>query len=297
MKLRYHKDWRGNFGDDLNLPFFSEIFPEYEERLEELTLFGIGTLLNDVHGSIQNAVIFGSGYGYGNSITFDRNTTRILGVRGPITAKALGLDAEQHVIGDPALYLPRMPSMSNGKSCAGALPVVAIHHRTAEMWDLRNAGGGEVFFLDPGDVSIEDYIATIRDAPYVFTESLHGAIIAATFGTPFLPVSIKTSLESTKWLDFAQSLGIDLTDTHHIGALRPRQLRRYQIAAAVRTPSMLLRRAFRYGFEPSAGEKAELIGNLMSLRKSGVPIVASRGKVVALQDKIEGAIEKLKEIV
>ena len=24
MKLKYHKDWRGNFGDDLNLPFFEK---------------------------------------------------------------------------------------------------------------------------------------------------------------------------------------------------------------------------------------------------------------------------------
>lgn len=45
-------------------------------------LYGIGTLLNDVHGKISDSIIFGSGFGYGNNIDIDFYTTKIYGVRG-----------------------------------------------------------------------------------------------------------------------------------------------------------------------------------------------------------------------
>lgn len=57
-------------------------------------------------------------------------------------------------------------------------------------------------FLDPGITPLDEYIAIIRNAEFVFAESLHGAIIAATFGIPFYPVSLYTCLESVKWNDF-----------------------------------------------------------------------------------------------
>lgn len=295
MELRCHRDWRGNFGDDLNEPFFSQVFPQYKVAMPGKTLLGIGTLLNNVHGPIRESVIFGSGYGYGSSIDVDWGTTRVLGVRGPLTAKALGLDPDEHVIGDPAIYVAKMPKMLGGASQAGASAVVAIHHRTAEMWDLRKLATDKWHFLDPGDVSVENYIATIRDAPLVLTESLHGAIIAATFGVPFVPVSIRSPLESTKWADFAESVQIDLGSAYQLWSPEVRLRRRALVSAAARISSGLLRRTVRYGRVLSESERQKLFESLENTRRASKPIVASSRTIASLQQKIERAIEALQK--
>lgn len=208
MKLAYHNDWRGNFGDDLNLPFFEHILPEYKTVLTDKSLYGIGTLLNNVHGEIKNSIILGSGFGYGESVSIDWSTTKVFGVRGPLTAKKLGLAPDQYVIGDPAMYLKEMPYFMTGRSY-GHKRVVALHHKSAELWDFSKNNDTGLFFLDPGMCDIQSYISIIRGADIVYAESLHGAIIAATFGVPFTPISINTILEKKKWDDFYASIGVE----------------------------------------------------------------------------------------
>lgn len=298
MKLFYHQDWRGNFGDDLNPVFFSQNVPGYEARLPGHELRGIGTLLNNVHGPIHHSVIFGAGFGYDGAVDVDWQTTHVIGVRGPITAKALGIDPVQYVIGDPAVYVGLMPALLGGTSLAGHdLPVVAIHHRTAELWDLRRCASDSLYFLDPGDTSIIDYIATIRSAPIVYTESLHGAIIAATFGVPFVPISIRNPLEKTKWTDFGQSVDIDLSAAITIPCLKIPQFRRYQVAAACRVRSKTLYGMIRYGVKPSDRELSTLVDGIKAIGRRGNTIkLVDKKRIAFLQGKIERGLDELRAL-
>jgi len=232
MKLMYHADWRGNFGDDLNLPLFNAILPEYQRIMPEKTLYGIGTLLNDVHGKISNALIFGSGYGYGDNISIDWSNSHVFGVRGPVTARKLGLNDDM-VIGDPAMFVESIPELMTGKP-VNRKKVVALHHKSTELWDFSSNNTTDLYFLDPGLTNIVDYIATIRGADIVFTESLHGAIIASTFGIPFYPVSVKTVLEKKKWSDFYELISLRNFDVQKAPCAPTPLLRRVLISAKAR---------------------------------------------------------------
>ena len=206
MKIFKHKDWRGNFGDDMNDDFVRELWPDFE-RCGMDNIFCIGTLLNEGAGKIKNSVVIGSGCGYGDSVDFDYESSVIYGVRGPLTAKKIGL-TNNFVIGDPALLLPKMKSFSDGKSLLmGKSIVVVPHHRTSELWNFENISGSRYCYLDPGTTKINDLIATISQASLVVAEAMHAAIVASAFCVPFVPVSIRGKMEEFKWNDFYGAVG------------------------------------------------------------------------------------------
>ena len=206
MKIFKHKDWRGNFGDDMNDDFVKELWPDFEKCNRE-NIFCIGTLLNEGAGEIKNSIIIGSGCGYGDSVKFDYKTSMIYGVRGPLTAKKLGL-ADEFVIGDPALLLPKIKSFSDGKSLLRGRSVVIVpHHRTSELWNFEDAESSRYCYLDPGRTKINDLIATISQASLVVAEAMHAAIVASAFCVPFIPVSIRGKMEEFKWNDFYGAIG------------------------------------------------------------------------------------------
>lgn len=206
MNLFYHRDWRGNFGDDLNIPFFESVWPGYRSVQSRSTLYGIGTLLNEHGGVIRDSVIFGSGFGYGKTVSVDRATCTVLGVRGYKTAEVLG-ESKDLAIGDPALIAPLIPELLRGESVGGEI-IVAPHHRTAELWKMPERAG-EFCYLDPGVESVFDYIKTIAGAKLVLAEAMHAAIMAAAFEVPFIPISIRGSIDETKWNDFGSALGFE----------------------------------------------------------------------------------------
>lgn len=291
MKLIYHNDWRGNFGDDINLPFFDIVIPGYEEKLLDQKLYGIGTLLNNNNGLIRDACIFGSGFGYGEELSYDLKSTKIFGVRGPVTAKKMGLDSS-YIIGDPAIYVSSMPSIMPEKTYS-TRAVVALHHRSAEMWDFSGGNNDELYFLDPGLTSIPDYIGYIRDASVVYAESLHAAIIAATFGVPFCPVSIGNKLEEKKWSDFYQLFGFGEFEPLTIPAPAVSVIRRISVSGRVRgvlQPSKLGRKVNAEYFKHLVARLNE-INRKANCRVSDVKMVSS------IKTRIENAISELRQYV
>ena len=206
MNLVYYVNKRGNFGDDLNPVFFDSLCPDYRAIRKDV-LYGIGTLLNESKGLISNSIIFGSGYGQGRAPQVDARSTINLGVRGPITASVLGLEAAS-VMGDPALFLPKMDCFDQGVSESKHKVVLALHHKTAEFWDFSKASIRNAHFLDPACSSVFDYVATIRSADLVLAESMHAAIVAAAYRVPFIRVGILNKVDNTKWKDFFLSVGL-----------------------------------------------------------------------------------------
>ncbi|PMG02421.1 hypothetical protein BCV00_17310 [Vibrio breoganii] len=287
MKLKYHNNWRGNFGDDLNIPFFTDNFGDKLNETDK-TIYGIGTLLNNVHGKIKDALIFGSGYGYGNTLDFDPKTVEVFGVRGPRTAEKLGYTDDSIVIGDPALYVDKMEryrSLPAGKH----KKVIALHHSTAELFNYFNLQHDGYYFLDPGLESIENYISVIKGADIVYTESLHGAIIAAVYGKPFVAISMITTLEDKKWLDFYQSVGIDEFKVSNIHVNKIPFLRKATISAKARrffNPSKI-------GVSVSSESLEKTIADIENIDLSSYIVRADGDKVTVLKNKIATAIVEL----
>jgi hypothetical protein len=288
MELMYHNDWRGNFGDDLNIPFFDFALPEYSSVLSNKKLYGIGTLLNDVHGDISNSLVFGSGFGYGKNVKLDLNTSKVFGVRGPLTANKLGLDPKLYVIGDPAMFVEEIPSLMSGMALPGR-EVIALHHGTAQL--LSFSDHGDYIFLDPGTASISDYIATIKNASFVYAESLHAAILAATFGIPFYPISITTKLDQNKWLDFYSLIEEDMPSIYSVSNIITPLIRRVIISGKVRR----FFEVSRDGVNVDEVEIDEMINGFVktSLNKKGVIVDAN--VIARIKSRLGAAISELRE--
>lgn len=215
MLLYYHKDPKGNFGDDLNPWLWNRLLPDLfhgeiahdpahrgDVANDESLFLGIGTLLNVNVPTGPNKFVFGSGAGYGPLPVID-HTWQFCWVRGPLTARLLGLD-ESAAVSDGAVLIrtidlgprPEPRRVSYMPHCSSA--------RNADWGRICEDAG--LSYIDPQG-SVSDVLNAIQSSRVLITEALHGAIVADALRIPWVPVS-GGSILSTKWLDWCGSLDI-----------------------------------------------------------------------------------------
>lgn len=204
MRLLYFKTKIPNFGDDLNGFLWPHLVPELFEEDNRQGFLGIGTIIGMKFPEIERLHVFSSGVGY---LPIDRNARdrEVWCVRGPLSAEQLGLGPEK-ALTDGAILSPRLyPKPAN------SLGTVVIPHWETLLhndWEsvCRNAG---MTLIDPmGEV--KDVIPKIASASLVLTESLHGAIIADTYGIPWIAFTTNKSFSVFKWTDWTRSVGLPL---------------------------------------------------------------------------------------
>lgn len=195
-----------NFGDQMNDWFWDAVCPGWREAGDGF-LVGIGTILNAKLPAGVRKVVMGSGAGYGPP-----PGARLLGeceircVRGPRTAAALGLPAALAAT-DPAVLAADMPEFA-GRAVWGR-PIFVPHHVT--FWFAspeRVADEAGVDLVLPQQDSRE-VIRRIASAPLVLAESMHAAILADAFGTPWHAVVVSPLINRWKWLDWGESIGLE----------------------------------------------------------------------------------------
>jgi hypothetical protein len=186
-----------------------------------------------------------------------------------------------------------MPNMLCGDDLGAGRTVVALHHRTNEMWSLTSDCSPDYCFLDPGGVSIFDYISTIKNSSLVLAESLHGAIIASAFGVPFVPISVRTKVDPTKWADFALSLGIQPFRAVNMPLPEDQFIRRLKIAAGSRLPAGVGKALFKKGLVMQEGELNALVSALKLTESTEDRVLVDRAKLLVLQRRIEFACGEL----
>lgn len=291
MNLVYYVNRRGNFGDDLNPVFFDSLCPDYR-TIKKNILYGIGTLLNESKGLISDSIIFGSGYGQGQAPRVDTETTINLGVRGPITARVLGLE-DTSVMGDPALFLPKIGCFDQGVSETEHKVVLALHHKTAEFWDFSKASIRNAHFLDPACSSVFDYVATIRNADLVLAESMHAAIVSAAYGVPFIRVGILNKVDNTKWQDFFLSVGLT-ADSSAIPLHKPKMSFKRLVALGL-VGRKLISHDYAYSnySSPSESELGLIDDAVRQVVSSIKPLVAVKSHLEEKQMRCERAIHLL----
>lgn len=210
VELYYATSKNGNFGDDMNLWFWDHFLPGWRDHDPDVTLFGIGSILGtgvvEKHGKV---LVCGSGSGYGRLGPLDPQRVRISWVRGPLTARLLGLEDEVG-ISDPAALLSVMPRFA-GMSRGGGGAIFIPHRSTAQLdmdWD-RLGRACDVRVVLPNQAA-EKVIDRIVGADMVVTESMHGAIMADAFRVPWAPIRISNQFNDHKWNDWAMGLGLTL---------------------------------------------------------------------------------------
>lgn len=191
-----------NFGDELTGVLLKRIFPEQIHKWvppEEADIVAVGSVLNTLNGRLKpGTAIWGSGGGYWPS---DADNLDILAVRGALTRDNLGLPADT-VLGDPAILLPLYIPPSSEK----------IHR----LGLVRHMGDDRPHDRVGHDVEISclqhplDVIKQITSCEMIISSSLHGWIVAYTYGIPCVPIPLD---DGNKFMDFMTSLGNQSLET------------------------------------------------------------------------------------
>lgn len=198
------KDGKENFGDYLSYEIVQELLKKKGLSLDTPInqtkhLYGIGSI---IQGGAQNATIWGSGLKNGNKdFNLLTRLTRKLDVRlvrGPQTREVLlanGYDCPEKY-GDPALILPLLYQPENIEKTKDYL--VILHHDTT--LDVQD-------YLSPICHGYKGFIDELNKAKLVISSSLHGIILAETYGIPAILLMDKVTNNIFKYNDYYYSTG------------------------------------------------------------------------------------------
>jgi succinoglycan biosynthesis protein ExoV len=232
MKLLYFES--DNFGDALNPFIFNYFFPDFFDDDPTTVFIGIGSVLGFIHPlpETKKAIVFSSGYAYDDVPTLDgRYDVRC--VRGPGTAKALGINASMAAT-DGAILLRAMPQFNDAPAKKYKYCFVP-HYFSLDFFDdwellLKES---DIEFVNPlSDISL--IIDKIRQSEVVFAESLHAAIVADTFRVPWVPVSMYSHINKFKWQDWYDSINLGIYEPVELSRLYNKVWRRKNIAHATK---------------------------------------------------------------
>jgi succinoglycan biosynthesis protein ExoV len=213
VALHYYREFgtkhgSQNFGDDINSWFLPRLFRPEIIQSDRICLVGIGTILNDVNATriahFDRKVVFTTGVGYGKVTPPFDSTWDFVCVRGPRSAQLLGLAPEIGICDGAVLLSDLYPA----KPLSARDGVVFIPHVLTGWFcgiGLRRICDDlSIDFLTP-DVPFETFIETIRSARLVITEAMHGAILADTLRTPWIPIQFLQH-NKFKWQDWFASM-------------------------------------------------------------------------------------------
>lgn len=206
MKLTYFQGTPPNFGDELNASIWHELLPADFFDDDPSTLFvGIGSVIQHNYPTDARKLVVGSGYGgYTRVPDISDGSWDFRFVRGPRTAKVLGLDPDL-AITDAAVLLraTALPEPASGIGVA-FIP----HYESIQRGDWRAACKlAGIHFIDPTE-STERVLAQLSGADLVIAEAMHGAIVSDALRTPWIGVKTMHHVHRFKWYDWVESLDI-----------------------------------------------------------------------------------------
>lgn len=209
MEIFYWRSDYGNFGDDLNDWLWDFLLPGIREIENDQLLVGVGTLLNtELLPAERRKLVIGSGVGYGATPSVaDPRLWDVRCVRGPLSARALGLDDDLGII-DPAVMVADMPEFAGLEPTGSAIFIP--HWETAAYgpWEIPRACAiAGLSYVSPCDEA-KSVIRAIAQAGLVVAESMHAAILADAFRVPWIAVAGSRRINAFKWTDWGETVGI-----------------------------------------------------------------------------------------
>jgi succinoglycan biosynthesis protein ExoV len=201
-----------NFGDRLNEIVWPSFAPDLFSSAAPGYIVGIGSLLN--HRLPRQALkyVLGSGFGHGNLPTVD-DTWQVLWVRGPETARLLKrlCGRDFRFITDGAVMLSEIYPSHDKKYDVSFVPHCSAC--TPGTWEtlVEITSGLGIHLISP-EQPPQDVVREISASRKVLAEALHGAIVADTFGVPWLPLT-RNGILRFKWVDWTASMGLPYEPT------------------------------------------------------------------------------------
>jgi len=212
MHLAYFTTHVPNFGDDLNADIWPALAPGlFADDDPGHSFVGIGTILGLPRVTSPRIEVFSTGAGNDPIANWAGRRITYHCVRGPVTARLCGIDADR-VVTDGGLLVPQVPGFPD-RAAGGGGTVVIPHFETAAHGDWQAACAlAGMRYLDPRRPTRE-VVGEIAGADRVLTESLHGAIIADSYGVPWQAFACSRNFGTTKWVDWLASLDLRFTAT------------------------------------------------------------------------------------
>lgn len=208
---------KNNWGDDLNKYFFEYVtnkkiinYPFSKtlllRKIKAFSLIGSIVTFYDLNGK----VVYGSGIMNPNR-TIRNKPSKIISVRGPETRRVLvekGIKCPEHY-GDPALLLPLFYTPKKKKINKGGL-ILNMGTGNEEIEPVLNIiNDMNLVRIDMTDYqNWTDIIDKICSCDYILSESLHGLIVAETYGIPNVWVELKNHPDywKFKYIDYYKSI-------------------------------------------------------------------------------------------
>lgn len=135
---------------------------------------------------------------------------KFFGVRGYLSSKMLNLNAGS-VVGDSAFLLPFMLPDINPSNDNGNVLIPHFSDLRADETLLSLYGGDRVLRTNiPNNFdAVEEFTKDLASAKFILTSSLHGAILAYTYGIPFAVLNAGAIDCPFKWVDFMSTTGLE----------------------------------------------------------------------------------------
>lgn len=200
MRLNYCRI--NNFGDAINPLVFNTLLPGFFDDMEDIEFIGIGSLLGlETLLQARKKIIFSTGFAYGYPPTID-HTYDIICLRGPLTARAIGVD-KSLALTDGAILLNTIISIPSAKR----YEISFMPHWESEnkfRWDII-CSQLNINYISPQD-NINIIIDKIGASKLLVSEAMHGVIAADALRVPWIPFLAYRYINTFKWLDWTASM-------------------------------------------------------------------------------------------
>jgi succinoglycan biosynthesis protein ExoV len=209
MKLFYYNGKQqsiktGNFGDDLNPWIWNRLIPDLLDDNGKTIFVGIGTLLNE-HLPLAQKIIFGSGVGYGTPPRVE-DSWHLYFVRGQLSAKALEISTDS-ALTDSAILVRHLYQTSEKKLYKAAyMPHFTEVVYNGQAWQ-ELCHSLNIHYIDP-TAPVEQVLVEIDRSEVLYTEAMHGAIVADALRVPWVAVKTKADILDFKWNDWLSNLQV-----------------------------------------------------------------------------------------
>lgn len=216
QKLRlYHWNARPNFGDALSpliLKHFAGIDTQWSTPGTS-DIISTGSIIEHLPAYYTGVIIGAGRLGNGPNNLYS-HTADILALRGPLTAAGVRGD---YALGDPGLLAPELVGPQDRIHPLGVLP-----HWTDTQLAARFAQY-HPFIIDPAWDPIR-VIAAIGSCQKLATSSLHGIIVADSFGVPrrLEPTPTPDVGGTFKFRDYHESIGVDFSAAYGVTTRVPK---------------------------------------------------------------------------
>lgn len=300
MQIFYYqrRDQTPNFGDELNTWLWQQLLPDVlNQANDEAVLVGLGTLLNDALpqrlGNARQVHIFTTGAGYERPLTKIPAHWRVHCVRGPLSARVLGLSPAQAIADGGILLLRLIQDRPEPIHRAGFMP--HVHHATfaAAQWTQICQAAG-ITYIDPR-WPVARVIRDIQTCQMLIAEAMHGAIAADALGIPWLPVVTSPRILSFKWQDWCASIRQPYQPVHlpPLAEYPPYgRGMRSGLRALGHWSKTLLQPPWPSPFAAQPEQTAIALGHIMN---RGRPILSDRPHLENLTQALEHKLEDLRQ--